>query len=157
MTPDAESRHSPAVAPKLIVRDAVAAIAFYRRVFGATESLRLTDPDGKVVHAELAIGGASLMVGEETPDAGNRAPVAAGDSPVHVHLYVADVDAVAARAVEAGARVLIPVADQFYGDRAGRLLDPFGHVWVVATRLEELTPEQIQQRFDAFLRAMQGG
>lgn len=144
-------------APKLIVRDAAAAIEFYRRAFDAVEALRLTDPAGKVVHAELEVGGSAIMVGEETPAHGNLAPPTLGGSPVHIHLDVEDVDAVAERAVTAGARVVIPVADQFYGDRSGRLEDPFGHLWIVATRLETLSQEEMQARFDAFMEGTRGG
>lgn len=147
----------PALGPYLIVRDAAEAIGFYERAFGAREVMRLVGPAETVAHAEIALGGLLVMLAEEAPHAGNSGPETLGGSPVRLHLYVEDVDAVVERAVAAGAEVLIPVADQFYGDRAGRLADPFGHVWIVASRKEDLTPEVMQQRFEELLRGAGGG
>lgn len=138
----------PALAPAIGVRDADAAIAWYRQVFGASETLRLTAPDGMVVHAELEIGGSIVMLGEESVDKGNHAPPTIGGTPVRLHLYVEDVDAVVDRARKQGADVLIEVADQFYGDRAGRFRDPFGHIWIIASRVEEVSPEEMQARME---------
>jgi PhnB protein len=151
------SRQSPAneqaqaLAPYLIVRDAPRAIAFYCRVFGARELFRLTEPSGKIGHAELSIEGAKLMIADEYPDFGALSPVAIGGSPVAIHLYVADVDGVVAQATEAGATLLRPVKDEFFGDRTGMLVDPFGHKWHLATRLEEVSPEEMQRRWSAAL------
>jgi PhnB protein len=138
------------VTPMLAIRGAVEAIEFYRHAFGARETMRLTGPGGSIAHAELAIGDGLIMLAEEDPRF-NAVPEVLGGTPVIVHLYVPDVDAVVARAVQAGARVLIPVADQFYGDRAGRIADPYGHVWIVSTRQAEMTPEEMQRRFEALM------
>lgn len=136
--------------PHLCVRDAASAIEFYSKAFGATELFRLTDPSGKIGHAEVRIGKALLMLADENPEYGNRSPESLGGSPVNISLYVEDVDEVARRAVAAGAKLLIPVADQFYGDRSGRLEDPFGHVWIISTHKEDVSPEEVQKRFAAF-------
>lgn len=142
--------------PSLTVRDAPAALAFYARAFGAVECLRLTTPDGTIVHAEFRIGDSLIMIGEENPEWGSLSPSALNGTPCAIHLYVDDADAVAARAVGAGATEVIPVADQFYGDRSGRVQDPFGHLWVVATRKEEVPPDIMQQRLDEFMARMAG-
>jgi len=138
--------------PCLVVRDAPRAIEFYRRAFGATESMRVADSEGHVMHAEIEIGGAAIAIAPEMPEWGNRSPQSLGGSPVIIQLYVEDVDALASQAVAAGATVLIPVADQFYGDRAGRLADPFGHIWIVATHKEDMTPEEMQRRAAAWMQ-----
>ncbi|HYR95910.1 MAG TPA: VOC family protein [Candidatus Binatus sp.] len=139
--------------PYLCVRDASRAIEFYTKAFGATESMRIAQPDGKIGHAELRIGDATIMLADEFPDFDVVSPQSLGGSPVTLHLYVADVDAFARRAVSAGAKLLRPVEDQFYGDRVGRLADPFGHVWMVATHQEDVSPEEMQRR----ARALYGG
>jgi PhnB protein len=135
------------VIPYLCVRDAAGAIEFYKDVFGATETMRLTDPGGMVGHAELRIGGTSIMLGEESPDMDVRGPQLLGGSPVSLLLYVEDVDAMASKAVAAGAKLLGPVEDQFYGDRSGKLEDPFGHIWMIATHIEDVSAEDMQRRF----------
>lgn len=140
------------VTPSLVVSDAESAIAFYSRAFGAEELFRLTTPEGRVAHAEIRIGDSILMLAEENPDWDNRAPRSVGATTVRIHLYVDDVDAFAQRAIVAGAEQLIPVGDQFYGDRSGRLADPFGHEWIVASRYEDLTPDEMQERFAEFMR-----
>jgi PhnB protein len=144
VTPIPEGFHTATT--HLIVKGAASAIEFYRRAFGAVEVMRLSDPGGKVVHAEIKIGDSLIMIGDETPSWGNQSPQSLGGSPVLIHLYVEDVDDLAGQAVSAGAEVLIPVDDQFYGDRAGRLRDPFGHIWVVATHKEDITSEEMQRR-----------
>lgn len=141
----------PALAPALGVRGAHEAMAWYSRVLGAQEVLRLTGPGDVVQHAELRIRGCLIMLGEESPDDGNHAPQSLGGTPVRLHLYVDDVDAVVRRAEDEGAEVLIPVSDQFYGDRTGRFRDPYGHVWIVATRVEEVPPEEMQRRMETLL------
>jgi len=149
-------KHIPAgwhaVTPYLVVKDAARAIDFYGKVFGAKEVMRLPGSDGKVGHAEIKIGGDYVMLADEVPEQGHKSPQSLGGSPVRIHLYVEDVDAVASRAVEAGARVLIPVGDQFYGDRSGRIEDPFGHIWILSTHTEDVTPMEMQQRMEALLK-----
>jgi PhnB protein len=133
--------------PYLIIRGAAEGIAFYQRAFGATELPgRLTGPDGKILNGQMRIGDSIVMVADENPEWGNRGPLLLGGTPVIIVLRVPDVDAVTERAVAAGARVLQPVADQFHGDRSGRLEDPFGHVWIVSTRIEDVPPEEIARR-----------
>lgn len=138
-----------AVTPVLVVNDAARAIEFYKTAFGAKQRMRMTGPGGKIVHAEMTIGNAVFMVTDEFPEWGELGPKSAVDSPVRIALYVDDVDEVAKRAVAAGAKILIPVADQFYGDRGGRLADPFGHLWIVATHKEDVSPGEMQKRMDA--------
>ena len=135
-----------AITPYLVLDGATRAIEFYRSVFGATELARLDQPDGRIGHAELRIGDAMLMLADEAPAMGFRGPAAIGGTPVSLLLYVDDVDAVFARAVAAGATALRPVKDEFYGDRAGTLRDPFGHVWTVATHVEDVSPDEMQRR-----------
>ena len=134
--------------PRLVVNGAAQAIEFYKKVFGAKETMRMAGPDGKIGHAELLIGTARIMLADEYPDMGIRGPDALGGSPVSISLYVEDVDAVASRAVAAGAKVVFPVNNQFYGDRSGRLQDPFGHIWILATHIEDVSPAEMQKRFD---------
>ena len=131
--------------PYLAIRNAAAAIEFYREVFDATEMMRLADPSGRIGHAEIEIGGARIMLADEHPEMNVRGPEAFGGSPVSIHLYLADVDAVFARAVAAGAKPVRPPADQFYGDRAATLIDPFGHRWFLATRKEEVSAEEMAE------------
>ena len=139
----------PQVTPYLCVDGAAEAIEFYREVLGATERMRMGGPDGKVGHAELQIGSGLVMLADEFPDMGQRSPKALGGSPVTVSLYVEDVDAVFARAIGAGATEVRPVADQFYGDRVGGFQDPWGHVWSVATHVEDVSPEEMARRAEA--------
>ena len=136
----------PQVVPYLCVDGAAAAIDFYRAVFGATERMRMSEPDGRLGHAELVIGSAVIMLSDEFPDLGILGPKAIGGTPVTMSLYVENVDEVYARAVDAGATALRPVTNQFYGDRAGRFEDPFGHRWSVATRIEDLSPQEMADR-----------
>ena len=121
------------VTPYLCVKDGAGAMEFYRKAFGATEALRLPMPDGRIGHAEVRIGDSFIMLSDEFPEYGNRSPESIGGSPVIIHLYVEDVDAMASQAVAAGAKVLSAVADWEHGDRSGRLADPFGHLWIVST------------------------
>jgi PhnB protein len=139
----------PSVMPHLIVKHAARAIAFYTSAFGARELFRLTEPGGKVGHAELAFGTARIGLADEYPDFGALSPASVGGTPVSIHLYVADVDLVVARAVAEGATLLRPIRDEFYGDRVGMLADPFGHKWQLASRREEVAPAEMQRRFTA--------
>jgi PhnB protein len=135
-----------AVTPYLIVQGGARAIEFYQRAFGAKELFRMPEPDGRVAHSELQIGDSRVMLADEHPEMDARSPQSIGGSPVTIHLYVADVDATVARAIEAGAKVTRPVKDQFYGDRSGTLTDPFGHVWYVATHTEDVPADELERR-----------
>jgi PhnB protein len=141
------------VTPYLIVAGAARAIEFYKQAFGAHERMRLTDPSGNVGHAELTIGDSAVMLADEYPDMGFRGPQAFGGSPVGIHLYVADVDALFAQALAAGATTLQPVQDKFYGDRSGTLRDPFGHLWTLSTHKEDVSLEEMTRRFEAAMAA----
>jgi uncharacterized glyoxalase superfamily protein PhnB len=132
--------------PYLVIRDAAKAIEFYKKAFGAKETFRMPGPGGKIMHAELQIGDSMLMLAEEMPEYGAKSPQALGGSPVNVFLYVEDADKVFNQAVAAGATVTMPLADQFWGDRYGKLADPFGHQWSVATHKEDVAPEEMAKR-----------
>jgi PhnB protein len=134
------------VIPYLSVDGAGAAIDFYTAVFDATERMRMPGPDGKIGHAELEFGDSMVMLADAFPDMGGQTPKDLGGTPVTVMVYVENVDAVFARAVAAGATVEREVGDQFYGDRAGQFVDPFGHKWFVATHVEDVSPEELEQR-----------
>jgi len=142
-----------AVTPYLAIRDAARAIEFYREAFDAMEMMRLADPSGRIGHAEIEIGGARIMLADEHPEMNVRAPEAFGGSPVSIHLYLEDVDAVFERAVAAGAKPLREPADQFYGDRSATLIDPFGHCWFIATRKEDVSSDEVAKRYAAILKA----
>jgi uncharacterized glyoxalase superfamily protein PhnB len=133
------------VTPHLVCAGAADAIEFYKKAFGAVEGGRLPGPNGRLMHAMIRIGESVVMLVDEMPEWGALGPKALKGSPVTIHLYVEDVDAVVKRAVDAGAKVTMPVADQFWGDRYGKLEDPFGHHWSVATHLRELSAEEMQQ------------
>jgi PhnB protein len=137
--------------PYLVVADGAKAIDFYKEAFAATELMRLADPDGRIAHAELTIGDSVIMLSGAAPEYGRLSPQSFGGTPVTIHLYVEDAHAVASQAVKAGAKILRPVQDQFYGDRSGRLEDPFGHVWTVSTHIEDVTAEEIQRRLGGFM------
>ena len=139
------------IIPYLHVMGAARAIEFYQQAFGATEVLRLSEPDGRIGHAEILIGGARIMLADEYPECGILGPQSLGGTSVSLHLTVPDVDAFARQAVAAGAKLAKPIKDEFYGERGGKLEDPFGHVWQVMTRIEEVSPEEMQRRYDALL------
>lgn len=160
----AESRVNPipegyhSLTPSLTVDGAADAIEFYKRAFGAVENSRAMAPDGqKVWHADLQIGDSRLMLSDAFPEQGSRAPDRSGAVGFAIWLYVEDVDAVVQRAVEAGARVTMPVADMFWGDRFGGLIDPFGHNWAVATRKEHVSEEEARRRAEEFSASTQRG
>jgi PhnB protein len=134
------------VTPYLILNAAGDAIAFYNKALGATEVMRMDDPRGRNHHAEISIGGSRVMLADEHPEIEALSPKTIGGSPVSIHLYVEDVDAAVERAVAAGAKLLRPVADQFYGDRVGGIEDPFGYRWFIATHKEDLTMVEIRRR-----------
>ena len=134
----------------LRVRDGKKAIAFYEEVFGAKEKFRLVEPGGRLGHAELALGGTTLMVSEEFPEMGIVGPPEGHPTTSSIHLHVDDADALVARAVAKGATLVRPLRDQFYGERSGAIRDPFGHEWLVGHEIEKgVTPEEMQRRYDA--------
>ena len=139
-------RDYPVLTPYLICKDASRAIAFYTKVLGATEKMRMPTPDGRVGHAELRFGESMIMLADEHPEMGFRSPQAIGGSPVSLHLYVENVDGVFQRAIASGAKERQPVENKFYGDRSGTIEDPFGHVWTLATRVEDVPPEEMEKR-----------
>jgi PhnB protein len=143
------------VTPYLIIHDAARALDFYKDVFGAKETLRLNYPDGKVAHAELAIGEGYVMLSEEMSEMGFRGPLSFGGTPVSLLVYVKDVDAVFAKAIAAGAENKRPVADQFYGDRSGTIVDPFGHVWSIATHKKDMTADEMQKAMEQEMKQEQ--
>ena len=140
------------VTPYLIVKGAARAIDFYKLAFGATEILRMPGPDGLVAHAELKIGDSVIMLADEPVSGEYRSAQTLGGSPVSLMIYIEDVDKVFARALSAGAKQTRAVQDQFYGDRSGNLVDPFGHTWTVATHVEDVSPEEITRRLAEFAK-----
>ena len=135
-----------AVTPYLSVKGAASAIGFYKKAFAAKEIMRTPAPGGAIGHAEIQIDDSHIMLADEYPDMNFRGPKSFGGTSVHIHLYVQDVDRVVKKAVAAGAKVLRPVTDQFYGDRSGSLEDPFGHVWHVATHIEDIPTKELKKR-----------
>ena len=136
----------PAVSPYLIVDDAPRALEFYKKAFGAKELMRHAGPDGRIGHAEIKIGDSIVMLADEHLEVNARSPKTVGGTPVSLHFYVKDVDAVARQATAAGAKVVRPVQDQFYGDRNGMLEDPFGHQWHISTHIEDVSPAELRRR-----------
>jgi PhnB protein len=143
--------------PYLIVSGAAQAIEFYKNAFGATELFRMAAPDGSVGHAEIRIGDSIIMLADESPGMGYRSPRSLGGAAVSTMLYVENVDDRFNRAVAAGAKVHRPLTNQFYGDRSGTVEDPFGHVWTIATHVEDVPPEEMTKRAQAFMKEQQGG
>jgi PhnB protein len=143
----------PRVTPYLNVDGGSDAIAFYQQVFGASERMRMAGPDGRIGHAELAIGDSVIMLADEHPEMGVVGPKTIGGTPVTISLYVEDVDTTVDQAVKAGATIVRPIENQFYGDRSGQIEDPFGHRWSVATHVEDVAPEEMARR----AAAMGGG
>lgn len=133
------------VTPALVVRNAPAAIDFYKKAFGAEELNRMVGPDGSVMHAEIKIGDSIVMLGEENEQWGTLSPLSTKGNPGSLHIYVDDADAAYDRAVRAGAKVKMPLEDAFWGDRYGKVTDPYGHEWGIATRVKDLTPEQMEK------------
>jgi PhnB protein len=140
--------------PYMTVRDAARAIEFYKQAFGATEKGVMHGPDGKVMHAELRIGDSIVMLADEFPEHGSMSPLSTGGSGMGLHIYVEDVDSAFDRAVKAGAKVDMPVSDMFWGDRYGRLADPFGHKWSIATHKADLTGEEMERGMKAMMKDM---
>jgi len=148
--PIPDSYHS--VTPYLIVNGGPSALEFYKKVFGATEVSRFDGPDGKLAHAEIRIGDSMVMLSDEFGEMGFRGPHSIGGSPVGIMLYVEDCDQMFNRAVAAGATVKKPLEDQFYGDRSGTLVDPFGHLWTIGTHKEDVSPEELRRRMAAMVQ-----
>lgn len=143
------------ITPHLVVKGAAEAIEFYQQAFGATEKTRLADDKGQIVCAELLIGDSLLSVADEAPEWNIFGPQALGNSPVVMALHVPDADAVWQQALAAGAKEVFPLADQFYGERSGRLADPFGHLWIVSTQIEEVAPDEMKRRLDEWTKQAQ--
>jgi PhnB protein len=135
-----------AITPYLIVKGAANALDFYKKAFGAVEVFRFPQPDGRIGHAEIKIGDSMVMLADEHPEMGARSPETIGGSPISMLLYVTDADAVFNQAVAAGAKVVRPLANQFYGDRTGGVTDPFGHQWYIATHIEDVSSAEMQKR-----------
>jgi PhnB protein len=146
VSPIPKGYHS--ITPYLVIKGAAQAIEYYKKVFGATEVVRMNGPDGKVGHAELQIGDSRIMLADENPSmgAGYSSATTIGASPVSLYLYLPDVDRAMERAAAGGAKILKPAADQFYGDRSGFIQDPFGHLWGIATHVEDVSPEEMKER-----------
>jgi PhnB protein len=142
------------ITPSLVVRDAAKAIDFYKKALGAEELVRMPSPDGKIVHAELKIGDSIIFLSDEMPESPAKSPQTLGGVTGVLNLYVQDVDKSFQRAVDAGAKVAMPLADQFWGDRYGSLADPFGYVWGLGTHKEDLNPQQMQERMKNFFAQM---
>jgi PhnB protein len=145
------------VTPYLIIGGAAKALEFYQKAFDAQERLRLDTPQGTIAHAEFQVGDSIVMLADEHPEMGHQGPKTLGGTPVGLALYVEDVDKVYKQAIAAGATEVRPVQDQFYGDRSGTFLDPFGHQWTVATHVEDVTPEEIERRFAEMCAGQPGG
>jgi PhnB protein len=143
------------VTPYLIIKGAAAAIDFYKRAFGATELMRMESPDGRIGHAEIKIGDSAIMLADEYPEMGFRSPQSLGGAGVSLMVYLDDVDGVFDRAIDAGARELQPVKDQFYGDRSGTLQDPFGHLWTLATHMEDIPADEMERRSREYMQTQQ--
>jgi PhnB protein len=141
------------VTPYLIIKGAVKALDFYKRAFGAKELFRMADPNGRIGHAEIMVGDSPIMLADEMPEMNYRSPQTLGGTPVSILLYVEDVDKQFATAVTAGASVVRPVKDQFYGDRSGTLTDPFGHVWTIATHKEDVSQEEMTKRLGELMKS----
>ena len=140
------------VTPYLTIKGAARAIEFYVKAFGAVEVMRLASPDGGIGHAELKIGDSKIMLSDEFPGMGSRSPESFGGTPVAIHLYIADVDTVVLKAIDAGAKLTQPVQDKFYGDRSGCITDPFGHNWYISTHAEDMSLEEMQRRANEFMK-----
>jgi PhnB protein len=142
------------VTPYLNVRDCAQALDFYKKAFGAKETVRMPGPGGKIMHAEIKIGDSHLFLADEMPEWGSKSPLTLGGTATAVLLYVENADALFNQAIDAGAKVAMPLADQFWGDRYGKLMDPFGHEWAVATHLEDLTPAEMKKRQEVAMAQM---
>jgi PhnB protein len=141
------------VTPYLVIKGAAKAIDYYKSVFGATVVVRMDGPNGQVGHAELQIGDSRIMLADENPAMGNRSAESIGASPVSLYVYLPDCDTVVEKAAAEGAKILKPVADQFYGDRSGFIQDPFGHLWGIATHKEDVSADEMKERMKKLTHA----
>ena len=142
--------------PQLVIKHTAAAIEFYKLAFDAREVFRFTAPDGRIMHAELKIGDSIVMLGDENPKMGVLSPQTVGGFSTGLHVYVEHVDAVVQKMIDSGAKLLRPIKNQFYGDRSASLLDPFGHMWSVATHIEDVAPEEMKKRMTAAMSQTAG-
>jgi len=154
MTVQAVPKGYHTVTPHMTVRDAARAIEFYKQAFGAEDKRAMKGPDGKIMHAELRIGDSVIMLADEFPEFGSLSPLSTGGTGIALHIYIEDVDSAFDRAVKAGAKVDMPVADMFWGDRYGKLSDPFGHKWSIATHIRDMSSEEIGEAQEEFMRQM---
>ena len=150
VSPIPEGYHS--ITPYLVMKNAAAAIEFYKKAFGAVELFRMPAPGGKVGHAEIKIGDSPVMLADEYPDMGFKGPESLGGTPVILMIYVNDVDKIYPQAIAAGGKELRPLQTQFYGDRSGTLSDPFGHVWTICTHVEDVPEEELAKRAEAAMK-----
>ena len=150
VSPIPEGYHS--VTPYLVMKNAAAAIEFYKKAFGAVELLRMAAPGGKIGHAEIKIGDSPVMLADEYPDMGFKGPESLGGTPVSLMIYVDDVDKIYPQAIAAGGKEVCPLQNQFYGDRSGTLTDPFGHVWTISTHVEDVPEEELAKRGEAAMK-----
>ena len=150
VSPIPEGYHS--VTPYLVMKNAAAAIEFYKKAFGAVELLRMAAPGGKIGHAEIKIGDSPVMLADEYPDMGFKGPESLGGTPVSLMIYVDDVDKIYPQAIAAGGKEVRPLQNQFYGDRSGTLTDPFGHVWTISTHVEDVPEEELAKRGEAAMK-----
>ena len=155
-TSESKTTQKIALWPYLVAKNCARAIEFYKQAFGAMEDFRLIEKSGKVGHAELRVGEAHFMIADEYPDFGALSPASVGGCPVKLHLYVSDADAVVARAIEAGATIVRPLRNEFYGHRTAMLLDPFGYSWVISSKVEDVTPAEMQARWDEAMQTQRG-
>lgn len=155
VNPIPQGYHS--LTPYLVANDASRAIEFYTHAFGAKELVRMGGPGGKIGHAELKIGDSMLMISDEMPGSGSRSPQSLGGSPVSIFMYIENVDSVFNKAVQAGAKADMPPQDMFWGDRFGKLTDPFGHSWALATHIEDVAPEEMKKRAQTAMAQMAQG
>ena len=150
VSPIPEGYHS--VTPYLVIKNAAAAIEFYKKAFGAVELFRMPAPGSKIRHAEIKIGDSPVMLADEYPDMGFKGPESFGGTPVSLMIYVDDVDKIYPQAIAAGGKELRPLQNQFYGDRSGTLIDPFGHVWMIGTHVEDISEEELAKRAEAAMK-----
>lgn len=143
------------ITPNITVKDAAKAIDFYKNAFGATEVMRMPGPGGKVMHAELKLGDSTFMLGDEMPEMGNKGPKSYGGTPTSFYVYVENVDNAWKKALGAGGKEVMPLNTMFWGDRTGRLEDPFGHHWVLAQHVKDVTPEEMKKAGDEWMKEMQ--
>jgi PhnB protein len=144
VSPIPQGYHS--ITPYLFIQGASSAIDYYKKVFGAEERMRMPGPDGRVMHAELQIGDSIVMLADENPEMGAKSPKTIGGAASSLHVYVRDVDTTTQKAVDGGGQLVRPVKNQFYGDRSGSIIDPFGHLWSIATHIEDVSPEEMKKR-----------